>query len=775
MKKELTPQEIKFELKIKEKDFEDKIKGIPEIEDAYKKVGRALNINKEGYNLYLIDSFSKDKLKILINYIKEQYSKLSPPKDICYVTLEDEKKPEALFVENGTGKKLKEIVENIRNYYIEIIEDFYNNSTNDEKDDIIDEIQSKRNNYIGELMELAKNEGFEVKVTNKGFAFIPLRDGKIMTEKEYDNLERDTKEMIVGKASLLKRKAEVVLGKLKDIETKSMKKLKDIYTDFLNTEMEEYKDDALLEFINDDDVYEYLERLFISIEKEIVNCYTMEMEDDEEELYQIINKYEVQVLVDNSMNQHPNVIYEEDPSVNNLMGFIEYENHNGVYTTDISLINSGSILKANGGCLIIRVSSLASNAYSYYYLKKTLISNKIIYDSSKGYAEFMSINGLKPEAIPVNLKVILIGDYETYDTLYNFDEDFKKLFPLRAEFDTIVNSNENVNFYIKNYIIEKVEENKLMSIEEDGIKEILKYLSRKASSKNKINLDDFDIDKLITLSNDYAINRGARSISKEDILAVAYESERVEEEFIKMYKENKILISVKGEKIGVINALAVLDTGYHSFGKPMRVTCVAYKGSGRIIDIHKESRMSGKIHEKSINILKGLINNLLNPYEDIPVDFHLSFEQIYGLIDGDSASVAETICMLSALSKRPVKQNIAITGSINQFGEVQPIGGVNEKIEGFFKVCNLIDTTKNKGVLIPESNKDEVILVKEVEEAIDNGDFHIYTMNSLEDAIETMILNENETVEDFFKIINDEIKKYKNKEEKNEEEKNEKE
>lgn len=766
MRKELTSQEVKFNYNFKESNLKGSVTKIPEIDIEYEKIGRALNINKEGYNLYLIDSFSKEKLKKLQDYIEEQYKYQKPPKDICYVSLEDDKKPEVLFVRNGNGKKLKDAVEEIRNNYIEIVEEFYNTSSEDEKDELIEEVQSKRNDYISELMEMAKKEDFEVKVTNKGFAFIPLINGKVISEREYDNLEKNKKDAIVAKASILKKKAEVVLGKLKEIENKSIKKLKEIYSDFLANEMEGNKDEILLEFIDDDAAYEYLEKLFISIEKEIINCYTMDIDEDEEQLYKIINKYDMHLLVDNSLSCSPPVIYEEDPNLNNLMGFMEYENHNGVYTTDISLINAGTLLKANGGCLIIRISSLATNSYSYYHLKKALITNKITYDISKSYVEVISISGLKPQPIPIDVKVILIGDQETYDTLYSLDEDFRKLFPLRAEFNPIVEINDNVTAYIDKAIKNKVKGNNFMPITEEGINEIIKYLSRTANSKTKINIDTTEIEKLIILANDNAKKRNSLMIEAKDIIDIAYAKEKIENEYDKLYKENKILISVIGNKIGVINALAVLDTGYHSFGKPMRVTCVSHKGSGRIIDIHKESRLSGKIHEKSINILKGLLNNIINPYEEIPVDFYLSFEQIYGLIDGDSASVAEITCILSSLSKRPIKQSIAVTGSINQLGEVQAIGGVNEKIEGFYRVCDFLDTVKNKGVLIPYSNKDELILIPEIEKAIEDGDFHIYTMDNLDDAIETLILEAGETIEDFYESLKSEIKKYKKVEEK---------
>lgn len=765
MKKELTSQEVKFNFSFKESRLEGSVTMIPEIDGEYEKIGRALDIKKEGYNIYLIDSFSKEKLMKLQAYIREQYKYLEPPKDICYVALEDYKKPEVLFVSNGNGKKLKDAVQEVRNNYIDLVEEFYNSSTEDEKDELIEEIQNKRNSYVSELMEMAKKENFEVKVTNKGFAFIPLINGKVISEREYDNLEREKKEVIVAKATVLKKKAEVILGKIKEIEVKSITKLKEIYSDFLTKEMEDLKDEILFQFIDDDNSYEYLERLFILLEKEIIECYSMDIDEDEEKLYEVINKFEIHLLVDNSMLHNPPIIYEEDPSVNNLLGFLEYENHNGVYTTDIDLINSGSLLKANGGCLIIRMNALISNGYSYYHLKKALMTNKITYDASKSYLDIISINPLKPQPIPINVKVILIGDMETYDTLYNFDEDFGRLFSLRAEFYPIVEANANVTNYVNKSIDSKIKDNNLMPITKEGRNEVIKYLSRSASRKTKVNVDTVEIDKIIILANDNAKKRRALLIDGEDIRKIAYSKERIEEEYDKLYEENKILISVKGSRVGVVNGLSVLDTGYHSFGKPVRITCVTQKGNGKIVDIHKESRLSGKIHEKSINILRGLLGNILGPYEDIPVDFYLSFEQSYGMIDGDSASVAETICMLSALTKRPINQNISVTGSINQLGEVQAIGGVNEKIEGFFRVCEFLESYKDKGVLIPSSNKDELILMPEVEKAIEDGDFHIYVMDTLEDAIETLILKDNESIEDFYISLNEELKKYKNKKE----------
>lgn len=744
-------------------DNKIRLKDIPEITSAYEKIKRAISIDEEGYNLYIIDSFSKDKLENLTKFIENLYKSAEAPKDICYATINDPKRPEPIFLTNGKGAKLKETIENIKNSYYEVAMEFYNTSSESEKDSIIDDVHSKRTTYIGELMEMAKIDGFDVKATNGGFAFIPLKEGEAMTEKEYDELSEENKDSIVLKASNLKKKAEVVLEKLKDIELTSMKRLKGIYAEFMDVEMEDEKEDCLLNFIDDDDAYEYLEKVFYSIEKELVDCYTMNVEDDESDINEVLDKYDISVLVDNTNNKNPRVIYEEDPNVTNLFGNIEYENHNGLYSTDLSLINPGSMLQANEGCVIIRLNQLAMNNYSYYYLKKTLMSGKVSIDSSRGYLDIISINGVKPKAVPVNVKVILIGDYESYDILYNADEDFKSLFPIRVEFSNYVKNQPIKGKVLKDYILDRGKKRYINKVSDDAIKEIIKYLSRVAECRGKICIEDKNIDRLLILANNIVELDGREIISDKDIRDVAYEKSLIEDEILEMYEDSKIILTLSGEKVGAINGLAVLSSGYFTFGKPMRLTCVACKGEGKILDIQKESNMSGSIHEKSINILSGLLSNLIIPYEKLPVDFHLSFEQTYGQIDGDSASVAEILCILSSLSKVGIKQNIAVTGSINQFGEVQAIGGVNEKIEGFYKVCKLLDDTKDKGVLIPITNSEDLVLNKEVEEAIEKGEFHIYTMENLQDAIEVMMLDNKTSYKDLFKIIEKEVEKYKGK------------
>lgn len=761
MKRELTLNEIIYNIEYSNESKNVNYVDIKEMINPYKEIKRALKIKRSGYNLYIIDSFSNDKIDGLVDLVRNEYKSLKPPLDICYATLEDIKKPFPIFLTSGKGNLLKKGIKKLKEDYTISFLDFLNASSDDEKDNIIEEVHLQRNKYIGELVEMSKNEGFDVKVTGGGFAFIPLNEGETMTEKEYDCLDREERGEILQKANKLKKKAEVILEDLKDLEVSSVEKLKDILKKYLEESMEDTKDDLLLEFIADDDAYNYLEKLYLNIENDLIENYNIDIEDEEAKIEEVLSKYNIEVLIDNSKKECPPVIYEDDPNSINLLGNIEYESQNGNYITDLSLINPGSLLEANGGCLIIRLSRLISNVNSYYYLKKALISGKVNFDSNRNCLELVSINGLKPEAIPIDVKVILIGDYESYNILYSNDEEFKTLFPLKCEVKEEIKKSNDVYKLMRKFILDKIKDMELLNVEEDGIKSIIRFLVREVSNRGKISVDYNRIENILVKADIIAKENNRNIITKKDIDDILYKEEDIENEYLDMYKDNKIFINTEGKVIGNINGLAVLDTGTYRFGKPLRITCVAIKGSGEVIDIHKEAKLSGKIHEKSIKILQSLLSSKISKYNSLPIDLHLSFEQSYGMIEGDSASVAEMVVMLSAISKKGIKQNIAVTGSLNQFGEVQPIGGVNEKIEGFFNVCKTVDSYKGKGVLIPDTNKDELILKPEIEDAVKKDDFHIYVMSNLEDAIETLILDDDENIEDFYSLIKEELKKYK--------------
>ena len=759
---ELKPEEIVYKINFDDMDLLEAYDKFSVNAEIYSKIKSALQIKKCGYNVYLIEDYSREKLIEITDFINNYYENKGKPYDICYVIKNGEKHPEVMFVNNGFGSKMKCMLEELQSSYNTLAFDFYNGSECKTKEDLIDQIHKKRSDTVGKLIKKAKDEGFDMKTTSSGFSFIPVKDGELMSENEYDSLDENLKSEIIEKVSVLRIQVQDELEVMKDDEVEVLDDIKKLMSKHFDDKLQGKKAEIEEVFKDELEALKFLKEYCQGVEDKLSENYSLNYDEDEEDINEAILSSCINVIVDNSGNENRPVIFEEDPSLENLLGSIEYENKNGVYSTDISLIKSGSLLKANGGCLILRLSSLFANPQAYYYLKKCLLSGKVDLDYNRGYLELLSLNGLKPKPISISTKIILIGDAESYDVLYSYDEDFKKIFGIKAEYNPYIKISGETKKALFQYVNSFCIENDFKKLNIKAMKEVAKYLSRKAEDANKFTFTNHEIGRLITLSNN---ETDGEEITENEILKIINEEELIEKELLEYYKSKKIISLITGSMIGSINGLSVIDTGYYSFGKPIRITCTCYKGSGEIIDVQKESNMSGNIHIKSINILKGYIRSLIGPYNDIPMDFHLSFEQLYGKIDGDSASVAETVCMISALSKLPIKQSIAVTGSINQFGVVQPIGGVNEKIEGFFKVCKLLDNTKNKGVLIPASNVDNLVLSSEVEDAIINGDFHIYSMETVEDALEILIGDEDNTMsaDEILNEMLSESKKYENK------------
>ncbi len=762
MKKILKAEDVIYDFNASE-DRED-IDGefvLPQYEDVYKRINTALSLKSDGYNLYLVDEFCKSRIKHIISYVKYILKNQEPPQDICYVIKEDDKAPVPLFVKNGYGNILKEKIDELKGAYADSVFKFYNNLDNDEKEELISTIKDKRSKIIEDLITKSKEFGFDIRVGGDGFTFVPIVEGKEMTEDEFEELEEEKRDEIMERVSDLKVSAHEILNKLRNMKNDELNRIKEIMKAFFKEEITELYKDIEDKLGDDKGIMEYIQYIMEEIESKMIENYSINYEDDEDEIKLIISKYDINVIVDNSKLESPPVIYEEDPSTSNLLGNIEYENHNNMYVSNVKSIKAGSYVKANGGCIIIKANNLFSNSQSYYYLKKSLIAEKVDLDYNRGYIELFTLGGLKPVPMNINTKVIIIGDFQIYDTLYNYDSEFKTIFKLRAEYKAVLEARMSVKNLLVREVNSFVEENSLKSITDSGLREISKYLARKAEDKEKFLFDHSEISNLLLLANCKAIEENCEAIDGNIIDRIAYNRELLEEEYLNLYKENKVLINLKGSAVGQINALSVIDIGYISFGKPIKITCTCFCGDGKIMDAQRESNLSGKIHTKAINILKGYISTLNGGYTKLPVDFNLSFEQIYGVVDGDSASVAEVLCMVSALCKLPIKQNIALTGSINQFGQVQPIGGVNEKIEGFFNICKTMDSFKGKGVIIPESNARNLILSNEIEKAISNGDFTIYTMENVIDAMEIIFDKENLDSEGIAKLIAEQCNVYK--------------
>jgi lon-related putative ATP-dependent protease len=446
------------------------------------------------------------------------------------------------------------------------------------------------------------------------------------------------------------------------------------------------------------------------------------------------NRYKVNLFVDNGVEKESApVIVEINPSLSNLFGKAEYDYYNGTLKTDFRKLLPGAVHKANGGYLVLYIDQLLRYNLSWDVLKKTLQQGEIAIDTQ---------TAIKPEKIPVNMKVILIGSNYMYNVLYNYDPEFNKYFKIFVDFDDEMNKNEDNEMRVAKFISSYCNENKLKHFTYEGVKEIIQYSTRITGDKTKLSTRFNKIVEIIVEADAYGKMRNTEYIDKEDVVKAIRERRdrfsRIEKRMEESLEKGFTLITTEGEKVGVINGLAVLNIGEYSFGRPSRITVATSPGSNGIINIEREVDMSGPIHSKGVLILTGFLRE--NFTQDIPLslDASICFEQNYGGVDGDSATGAEIYALLSSLSEVPIKQSIAATGSMNQKGDIQVVGGVTEKVEGFYFTCKKQGLTGEQGVILPKNNLRNLVLQDEVAKAIEDGKFHIYPVERIEEAIEIL-------------------------------------
>lgn len=755
MNKRLRPEEVIYNEKFNEDDYLSENTTIRDIGNMYKDLERAIQIRNKGYNVYIIDEFNDQKEKQLIKYINELLKEQNAPSDICYIS-DESQYSHTVILKNGFGEKFVSIINEIKEYYSDLLFNFYNKNMCNDNENNLEDIEKEKIKMIDDLLDISKQKGFFMKVIDNGFTFIPIKDDREMTEEEYEKLSESEKTHILNSISELKNYSKKVFKELNDIEVGMTNKFKVIFSKYIKEKSLPLKNKCKKVLFDDKKVKKILDNMFSYIEDSIIDNFTMNYEKDESKINAILDKFKVKLIVDNKDNKEPMCIIEHDPIMDNLIGKIEYNNNNGVYHTDVTLVKAGSLIKANNGCLIIKIEDILSNRLSYYYLKKCLLNGSVNINYNYHYFDILSLDNIEFEPIPINTKVILIGDYKTYSLLYKYDKDFKKIFKLKVECDSLMKiSRYSKKIFMQN-INNIIKKNSIVQIKNDAMNELLKYSSRIAEDRNKIYFSD-DIERVIILSNSNSKKKNKCYIDKKDIVDVIREKDTMQKYIMDNYIENKQFIKLNGEATGQINGLSVIDLGYKRFGKPVRITCSCYYGTGNIFDVQSESNLGGDIYVKSVNTLKGCITNLLGQYSKPCVDFHINFEQLYGTIDGDSAAIAELIAMISSLGKLPVKQNIAITGSVDQFGKVQPVGGINEKIESFYEVCKNIDTVSNKGVIIPSSNVNNIILNSYVERSVIDGEFCIYSVDDIFDAMQ-ILMGKNK--EEIMEAMHCELKKY---------------
>ncbi len=711
-----------------------------------------LNIKNKGYNIYVSGPVGSGKTTFSEKYAKKYAVNEKTPDDLVYVyNFQNPKSPKALFLKAGLGKEFKQEIDDlIYTLSVEIPKAFYSKEHEEEKNKIVKEYNVKRDEIIKQITEIAKEKGFGIKNSSTGIYFMPIIDGVTISEEEYEDLDEEEKEAISKKSNELQEDATKTMKLIKDIEKDTKKDIENIEYNLSLFTVGHYINSVQTKYKDNKKVTEYLKELKEDIIENIDNFLDEEIDEEEgipilpllskkndEELFA---KYKVNLLVDNSNVNGAPVIVNYNPSYTNLVGEVEFENELGNLTTDYMKIKSGILHKANGGYLILHIDDILKNAYSLETLIRILKTGEVCIEPLKEYQlGGIAITTIKPEPINVNIKIILIGSRYYYDVLSEYEEDFLKFFKIHSIFDYEMDNNEQNVISIIKFIKNFEKEEKSLKFDKTAIKCLIEYIIRLAGRKDKLSTKFNTITEVLIESNNWAKLDGA------NIVCEKYIKKAIDKkiDFINIYErkyedmiiENDIMIKTEGKEIGQINGLAVLDYGSYSFGKPTKITATTYVGKAGIVNIEKEAEMSGNIHNKGVQVIAGYLGRTYANTFPLSLSCRICFEQNYNGVDGDSASSTELYAIISSLSDTPIKQNIAVTGSVNQMGEIQPIGGVNEKIEGFFDICNRRGLTGEQGILMPIQNVKDLCLKDEVVEAVKNKKFHIYPIKNIDEGI----------------------------------------
>ncbi|SHI70291.1 lon-related putative ATP-dependent protease [Geosporobacter subterraneus DSM 17957] len=711
-----------------------------------------LDIKKKGYNIFVSGLSGTGRNSYVISIAEKKAESKETPDDWIYVhNFKNPDSPIALSLKNGSAKHFKKEIENmIEILQKEIPQIFLSKEYENKKSVLVQQYQNYTQQIIDELNVLARSYDFMFTQTERGLMSVPLKEGRPMSEEEYRNLSPQEVDKLRQNSNQLSLETIDVFNKLRALEEEYRNRIKqldeksgfDVVDFYINQLKEKFGDrDAIIEFLEllEDDIVGHIDKFKSDNGQDLNNPFAMFQMRSTEAFF---DRYRVNLFIDNSEKKGAPIINETNPTYYNLLGRIEYKNELGVMKTDFTEVKAGALHQANGGYLILQAKDLLTNPFAWNALKRALKTNEIMIEGLDKQVGYVVTSTLKPQPIPLDIKVIIVGDPYTYYLLYSYDEDFKKLFKIMADFDIEMERSEENIYKMARFIATHCEKEGLRHFDKSAVGRMIEYSSRLAEDQYKLSSRFNQVVEILYEADRWAEMMGSDHVSiihvEKAIAEKIQRNNKYEEKTMEMFEDGTLLLEVEGEKVGEINGLAVTGTGEYSFGKPSKITVTTYKGKSGIINIEREVRKSGSIHDKGVLILSGYIGDKFAQNKHLSLSANIVFEQLYSGVDGDSASSTELYALLSSLSRIPIKQYIAVTGSVNQRGQIQPIGGVNEKIEGFFRVCKLKGLNGKQGVMIPHQNVKNLMLSDEVLKAVEHGLFNIYAIKTVEEGIEIL-------------------------------------
>lgn len=720
-------------------------------ERALRALDFGLGIDSEGFNIYLLGESGTGKMTTIKAILEEKAKQGPTPNDWCYVyNFENPDVPRALSLPPGTGVVFQEDMdEMITTLRQEIPKIFESKEYERQRTGIIEQFQEKQKQALAELEEEVRKKDFTLRKTVSGLALVPTKKtGETLSEEEYERLEPEAKRKIEEIGRQLQERLDDVLRLIREEEKKVKNRLKELERQAVLSSVGHRIDELKAKYKDSSDIINYLDEV-----KEDILEHLEDFKQQEEQAPGIpflkparteptFTRYYVNVLVNNGDLKGAPVVIESNPTYYNVFGRIEHKLQYGIALTDFSMIKAGSLHRANGGYLVIDALDLLRNIFVYDALKRAIKDRVIKIEDVWEQYRLISTVTLRPEAIPFNVKIILVGNPYLYYLLYNLDEEYRELFKVKADFENrMVRNKENMLKYAR-FVKRICEDKGLLPFDRDAVARVVEYGSRLAEHQHKLSAKFAEIADLLREADYWARRNKGDVVKGKDVVKALeekiYRTNKVEQKLLEAIEEGTILVDTEGAVVGQVNGLSVIDLGDYRFGIPSRITAKTYAGKAGVVNIERETKLSGKIHEKAVFILTAFLGGKYARKQPLSLTASLTFEQQYGMIEGDSATCAEVYALLSSIAGVPLKQSIAVTGSMNQHGEVQPVGGVNEKIEGFFEVCKLRGLNGEQGVIIPRRNLINPMLKSEVIEAVAEGKFNIYAIDNIEDGIEIL-------------------------------------
>ena len=724
---------------------------------ALEAVDFGVNIAADRYNIFCLGQQGTGKYSLVKQYLKKEAAKRPTANDWCYVNNFDEpRNPKALKLPAGKALPFKKDMDDMIEELNVVLADLFEGEEYHNSRQVIDEkYKDQKSEFFNSLQQKATGKNVALLRMPVGMVVAPMKNGEVLSPEAFEELPEDEKHELLAELSKVERELEdAVQGvpkweKLKREEIKTLNKDVTYFSvkGMIGALKKKYKD-----------IPSIIKHLKV-VQHDIVENVDDFLEDEEldphglaaaaaaaassgQSTEDMFARYRVNVIVSHKENSGAPIIFEDNPTQHNLIGNIERSQHMGALVTDFSLINAGAIHKANGGFLIIEARKLFMHPYVWESLKRALRSKQIKLERQSRESSVFSTISIDPEPIPLNVKIVLLGEPDFYYMLSANDPDFKELFKVEADFNYEMDRTKKNEHGLAAIIADFVKKEKLRNLNSHAVARIIEYSSRQADDTEKLSSHISLITNLVRESHYYARLSKSNIIGRTHVIqaieAQLYRSSRIRDSIHEEIIRGNVMIPTSGEVIGQINGLVVLSFGRVCFGKPSRITCQVRIGKGDVVNIEREVHLSGPLHSKGVLILSSFLSTRFATNTPLSLEASLVFEQSYGGIDGDSASSTELYAMLSALAEAPIKQSLAVTGSVDQFGRVQPIGGVNEKIEGFFDICKERGLTGEHGVLIPKSNVKNLMLRHDIVEASENGLFHVYPIETIDEGIEIL-------------------------------------